>query len=260
MTFSWHNVATNLRVNAPALLTIGTVAGVASTAYLAAKAGHKSGRLLVLIGEERAGSDELPLSNKEKFIFTWQNYIPPVVIGGLTIAAAISSNRISTRRAAALAGAVSLTEAAFREYKDKMIEQVGKNKSTAVQDAIVQQRVEANPPSASDTKIIFTDGGDMLCYDVYTDRYFHSNMEALRKAQNDINQTIINGVYASLNDWYRIVGLPTLDSADEVGWSTDNLVELAFSSGLTPEDQGPRKPYLAVIFDHRPTPDYSKPW
>lgn len=255
MTFSWHNFALNLRGHAPALLTAGTVAGVVSTAYLAHRSGYKSA---FSVRNEEDSRQEV-LTNREKFALTWQNYIPPIVVGGLTIAAAISSNHISAKRAAALAGAVSLSEAAFREYKDKVIEQIGKNKAMAVQDAVVQDHIQKNP-FEDNTRIIFTDGGDMLCYDMLTDRYFQSTAEKLRKAQNDINQTIINGVYASLNDWYRIIGLPTLDDGDDRGWSTDNLVEIVFSSGLTPEESGRRRPYLAVIHDHKPLPNYMSPW
>lgn len=260
MTFSWHNFATNLRANAPALLTAGTVAGVVSTAYLSSKAGFAAGKHTAWANDERFKDGEPLLTPKEQFVLNWHHYIPPVIVGGLTIAAAISSNHISAKRAAALAGAVSLSEAAFREYKDKVIEQLSKPKAQAIEDRMVEDRVAKNPPTESDTKIIFTDGGDMLCYDVMTDRYFHSNAEKLRKAQNDINQTIINGVYASLNDWYRIIGLPPLDMGDEIGWSTDNLVEITFSSGLTPEETGQRKPYLAVIQSNRPLPNYASPW
>jgi hypothetical protein len=97
-------------------------------------------------------------------------------------------------------------------------------------------------------------GNNVLCYDAYSDRYFQSNMEAIKKAQNDTNYMILNSDYASLTDFYNKVGLPKTAFSDEVGWSPDEGIELHFSSVLSTDQQ----PCLAFAFEVEPIRDYIK--
>ncbi len=53
--------------------------------------------------------------------FTWQLYLPAVIIGGLTIAYVIGANFNNLRYNAALASVYSLTELALKENQTKVI-------------------------------------------------------------------------------------------------------------------------------------------
>jgi hypothetical protein len=238
--------------NAPAILTGVSVAGVVGTAYLTAKASFRAAELLT-DAQVRLDLNEKsrPLEPKEKVQICWRLYIPAAGLGALTIVSMISSNRISDKRAAALATAVSVGDRLFSEYKEKVKEKIGENKERDIQDEIAQDRVNANPPSS--TQVIVTGGGDHLCYDLYSGRYFLSNMEALRKAQNDTNYQILGDSYASLTDFYNRIGLRGTEGSDEVGWTADsNQLELEFSAVLS-DDQ---KPCLAFRFNVRPFRGY----
>lgn len=245
--------------NAPAILTGVGVAGVVATAYFTGKASFKSYELLMdekLRQAEEHGvavrdPNQVILTPQEKVRICWRLYIPAVGAGALTIAAMIASNRISDKRAAALATAFSLGERVFAEYKEKVKEKIGENKARDIQDEIAQDRVNANPPSSS--QIIITGNGDHLCYDLYSGRYFLSNMETLKKAQNDTNYQILGDSYASLTDFYYRVGLRGTESSDEIGWTADNeQLELQFSTVLS-DDQ---KPCLAFRFNVKPFRGY----
>ncbi len=93
-------------------------------------------------------------------------------------------------------------------------------------------------------QVIITGGGEVLCYDLYTGRYFQSSMETLKKAQNDLNYTVLNHQYASLTDFYSLIGLSSTKSSDDVGWNADKLLELRFSATIS--DDG--RPCITLDF------------
>lgn len=236
-----------ITTNSPAILTGFGVAGLVTTGYLAAKAGYKSALEIAAVEHEIAGR----LDPKEKIKLTWKNFIPAMGVGATSAAAIIGSQKISSRRTATLASLYSLSERAFTEYRDKAQEVLGKRKSTQVLDEIATERIQKNPPENS--QILFTGGGETLCYEVLTGRYFFGDIEKLRKGQNDLNAQIINGMYASLNDWYLIIGLPQIDLGEKLGWTTDNLLELGFTGVIQDE-----KPAIAVHYNHPPKEKYNK--
>ena len=149
-----------------------------------------------------------------------------------------------------MAAAYSISEKAFSEYKEKVIEKIGENKEQKVRDEIAQDQVNRNPVSTRE--VIITGNGDVLCYDSITGRYFQSNVESLRKAMNDTNHQIINDMYASLNDFYNRIGLPMTPYASEVGWNADRLLELQFSTVLSEDG----RPCISVSYPLSPIRDY----
>jgi hypothetical protein len=91
-------------------------------------------------------------------------------------------------------------------------------------------------------------------FDTFTGQYFHSTMEKIRKAQNDINEMCINGHgYASLNDFYARIGAnTTTELGENFGWTTDNMLEVHFTSILTKGD----KPAIAIGYKSLPKLEY----
>lgn len=227
--------------NSPAILTAIGVTGTITTAYLTGKASIKASRILeqrdkkVTLDETHTNVERLPLTNKKKFMLVWMLYIPPVATGVLTITSIIMANRIGSRRAAAMASVYAISERALVEYKDKVAEKFGETKSRQVHDEIVQDRLNANPPV--DGQIHITGNGDVLCKDEYTQRYFKSSMETLKKAQNDINYQIIHHDYATLSDFYDLLHLAHTSISDDIGWNNTKMLELLFSTALTEDGQ-----------------------
>jgi hypothetical protein len=225
--------------NSPAILTGLAVAGTLTTAYLTGKASVKAAEIL----REEAIRWDVPTSElKPKYVVeaTWKLYIPAASSAALTIACIVGANQIGTRRAAAMAAAYSLSERAYTEYREKVVEKIGQSKERGYRDEIMQERVTNDPISRE----VIVSGLDVLCYDKFTGRYFTSDMETLKKAQNDTNYQINSDYYASLTDFYNRVGLRPTGMSDEVGWNSDKLLELSFSSVLA--DDG--RPCLAFEF------------
>lgn len=235
--------------NSPTLLTAIGVTGTISTAVLAARAGFRAQRLIL---EEQNWQDlqELghELDRKEKFEIVWKVYIPPVSTGVITIAAIVMANRIGHRRAAAVAAAYTISQEAFEQYREKILEKIGVKQEQVVRDGIAQERVTRNPPTSRE--VIITGNGDVLCQDAFSGRYFKNNVESIRKAQNDINQQILGMGYASLTDFYYLIGLDATDHSGEVGWKDMFTVEI--SAAVTDDGQ----PCIVISYSIKPVRNY----
>ena len=240
--------------NSPALLTALAVTGTVFTAVLTNKAAFRAARIIeveqtildsIVTPATNYGHVTHQLTLREKADLTWKLYVPPAATGAATIACIIGAHQVGSRRTAALAAAYSLSEKAYAEYKAKIVEKLGEKKEQGLRDEISQDRVNRNPVEEREVIIL---SGDQLCYDSYSGRYFQSNMEAVKKAQNDLNYRIISDNYASLTDFYNLLGLESTSVSDEVGWNVDKLLEISFTSTLATDGRP------AICLDYRVEP------
>ena len=237
--------------NSPVILTIVGVSGTLTTAFLTGKASLKVPDMIQEESVRRTQYREDPLLSKTDTVkLVWKLYIPAVGAGVTTVSAIIFANRISTRRTAALALAYGLSEKASAEYKEKVLERLGVKKETAVRDEIAQDQVNKNPPG----NVIITNGGNVLFHDSLTGRYFESSVEAVKKAQNDVNYQILHNMYATLSEFYDKIGLAPTPYSEEVGWNTDNLMEIGFSTVMTDD----MRPCISLSYQVSPTRGYAR--
>lgn len=244
--------------NSPVILTAIGVTGTITTAYLAAKASFKAADTLRYEGIRRVnaaafereanialrpteveGVDDLQrdtgfIPPKEQVGLVWKYYVPAAVTGVMTCTCIIAASYIGTRRAAALAAAYSLSERALAEYRDKVIERLGEDEHESIRQDIAQDRVDRTAP---DREVLFVTDGNVLCHDGYSGRYFMSDKERLRRAANDIAYQVLHSDYATLSDFYDKVGLDSTSVSEEMGWNTENQIELLFSTVETPDGQ-----------------------
>ncbi|MDQ3398874.1 MAG: DUF6353 family protein, partial [Deinococcota bacterium] len=217
-----HNVATRyMKQNSSAILTAGGVIGTVATAVLSGRAAVKAHDILAFertLEECTSTPDTEPkeLSKSQKALLVWPAFIPPVLVGTATIGSIVAANYMSARRAAALAAAYGMSQKQLEEYKAKVTEKLTGPKRQAIDDEIAQDRVTNNPPK--DKEVIILAGGDVLCYDMLTGRYFRSTVEQVRKAESKINADLVNHQYASLSSFYDEIGLPATNFTDTVGW------------------------------------------
>jgi hypothetical protein len=239
--------------NSPALMTAVGVVGTLTTAYLSGRASYRMGQRFAY--EDMEYLEPTPRNRKKEIFFEeklWKLYIPAMATAVLSVTAIVFANRVGSRRAAAMAVAYSVTEKAFEEYKDKIKERFGTAKEQSVRDELAQERITKDPVGGRE--VVLAGNGDVLCYDLYTGRYFQSNHEVLRRAANDVNAQIIHEMSASLTDFYNAVGLKSTAISDQVGWNVDRMLELRFTTALSDDN----KPCLAVGFAIAPIPNYYK--
>lgn len=241
--------------NSPAILTALGAVGVGATAYLAGRATYRAINTLDSAEIQRAlgsGDDfDQEFTLKEKSNLVWKHYIPPVAVGVLSVTAIIGANRIGARRAAAVATAYAIVEKAAVEYREKVVEVLGQDKEQKLRDEIQAKRIEDLPERVGTMVIL---GGKQLCYDSFSDRPFESSMEEIKHGINRANHQLLNEGYISLTDYYGHIGVERTKFSDEVGWDSDNLIDVHFTSTLMSDGR------TALTCDLRrdPVPDYRK--
>lgn len=233
-----------IKQNSPAILTTMGVAGLFSTSYLIARASYEASKIITY-NEKVHGTPETPKERlKERTKQVWRLYIPAGVSGTITVACIVGSSRVSASRVSAAATAYSLSDLAFSEYKEKVVEQIGKNKEQAIRDELAQEKVTASP--SGQAQLFVVSGGQVLCCELYTRRYFRSDMETLRRIENDINRLINNEPYVTLDEFYDLLGLPHTSHSSEMGWDADKKMELEFTTTLSDANE----PCLAFEYNY----------
>lgn len=241
--------------NSPAILTTIGVAGALTTVFLTGKATLKAADILeeeLRAKREHFEEPRLELTFQQKAHLVWKEYIPAACVGVVSIACLIAANRIGARRVAALASAYALAEKAAVQYKDKVIETLGKKKEGAIRDAMAQDEINAYPIDQS-VNVIVPDAGGDLFRDSWSGRYFNSTVDRLEKARNEINHQLNTAFYASLSDFYDLIGLDHTEESDEIGWNPEQLLDLTFSWASTRDD----RPCGVVRFSARPVRSYT---
>lgn len=246
-----QKVARTIAKHSPAILTGLGVLGVFATAILASEATLEAADRIRDVEGRSGTAGDARQRIKERVEMVWPLYIPTVLSATATAACIIGTHGIHNRRHAALLSVYSLTEVAFREYKEKVVEQIGENKERKIREDIHQDHLNQNPVN---TEVLITGKGEMLCYEEITGRYFKSDMETIRKAQNDINAQIIHDMYASHNQFCSLVGLPDTLLGEQIGWTTDNMMDISFSSMLATNGE----PCLVIDYRMSPKSEYYK--
>ena len=184
-------------------------------------------------------------------IICWKYYIPTAALTIASIAFHLGAESTHSNQYAAVATACTLSETAFREYKEKLIENKGEKEHTKILDAISKDRVENEP--VTNGEVIITERGNTLCYDVISGRYFSSDIDAIKRAENVLNRQMRNDMFISLNEFFYEIGLPALDMGDRMGWNIDRgYIDTYFSSQLTPDG----RPCVVVNHNNAPCYDY----
>lgn len=251
--FNLKNIIDSSRIfmdkHSPEILTSVGIAGMVTSTVLAVKATPKA---LDLIEDKKDELDTDELTKREIVQACWKCYIPSTITAGAAIACIIGASRINTRRNVMLATAYNLTERTLTEYRDKVVEVIGEEKEKEIREEIAKDRIERKP--LSDT-VFVSEKGNTICYDSISGRYFKSDAEKIRKAENMLNKKLMGEAYVSLNDFYDLIGLPYTQMGFDLGWKFDgDMIEIQFDTCLNEDDQ----PCLVLDYTIEPKHDYQK--
>lgn len=245
ITKTARRIARTLNRNSPTILTGLSAAGFITTVILAVKATPKA---LELIEKEKELEPIVPLTAWETIELTWKCYIPTIAMGSVSLACLIGANSINLRRNAALASLYSITDTALKEYQAKVVERIGKTKEENIRDEISQDRLNKNPVDKA--TVIITGKGEMLCFESLSGRYFKSDIETLRRIQNDFNKRLLNEIDLPLNELYYEMGLAPIDLGESNGWTSLNrMLEMKFGAKIATDGQ----PCIVVEYEQLPT-------
>lgn len=193
-----------LRKHGGTILAVAASVGVGLTAYETHKAAVKATTLVVMNKDE-------PMTKKEVVQECWKFYIPAAVLGGGTIACILGSNTLNKKQIASLSAAYMALGKTYQEYRRQVAERIG---SEAEANILEKSKVEE--PAEEDKQL--------LCYEPFSNRYFHATeaelYDAFYQANRDFN---LNGE-VSINNLYSYLGLDYLPEKDDVGWCSDYMI------------------------------------
>lgn len=240
-----------LTENAPEVLIGMGLAGMLTSTVMAVKATPKAMRII----EEEEDYLNRDLSTAEKVKLAWKPYVPAAIGYCASAALIIKANNVNNARSAMFAGAYKLSERALLDYKDKVIETIGEEKEREISDKVMRDKVREPRPTSYHANEVIYGTGQCLCYDPISGRYFNSDMDKIRKIENDLNYRLMKENMVSLNEFYTELGMECSDMGFKYGWNIDEgLIEVRFTSTITDDN----KLCLVVSFARSPRLDFDK--
>lgn len=247
----------------PELLVMLGIFGLGSAAYMLTKAVPKALQAIrdEVVEREDLGEqtsvniEELPtmLPLRDKFRLTWRIYLPAAITGAISMTCIVGASAINYKRNAALAAAYALTETTFADYKNRVIEALGKEKETEIHNQVVKDHMDRQPPGSCEA--VVTSGGHDLCYDLHSGRYFYSSKDLIKDAKNEINDMMTRNMYASLNDFYYELGLPPTGEGEMFGWNMNQgFLDITFGTQTAADGRS----CTTILYYPAPRYDFAK--
>lgn len=197
-----------LKENSTTILSgIGAV-GVVGTSVIAVKATPKALKLL----EEAKKEKGEELTKLEKIRVAGPAYIPSILVGAGTIACILSANVLNKQKQATLTSAYMMLENSYKEYRNKVNELYGSDTDDKVRGEIAKDKHNKDMSEPNGEKILF--------YEPISERYFESTIENIQYAEYHFNRNFALRDYASLNEFYRFLGIEETTEGEVLGWSS----------------------------------------
>jgi hypothetical protein len=137
-------------------------------------------------------------------------------------------NNMNVERGAAAMAALTLSETTLREYRNKTKEVIGEKKEQKIRDEIAKDALRQNPVEKKG--VILTGNGDYLCFDKMSGRYFRSDIEKLKRIENDLDMRMRHQNYITQNELYYEIGMEPIGTGDRNGWNiSDGYIQMEFS-------------------------------
>lgn len=252
--------------HSPEILTGIGIVGMVSATIMAVQATPKA---LILIEEEKRAQnaklleeakennwDKVPkvtaLKPVDVIKTTWKCYLPATITGLISIACIVGASKVHLKRNAALAAVYTLSESTLKTYRNKVVDTIGEKKEAVIREAVSKEKMDNTPVQSRE--VILTEKGNTLCFDAVSGRYFKSDIDKIKKAENELNHRLISEMYISLNEFYSEINLPTVIIGDNIGWNVnDGLIDIQYSSQLASDGT----PCLVIDFVTLPRYDYT---
>ena len=252
--------------NAPLLLMLAGIGGLAATVVSAVKAtplaiDKMDDEIAKRYENGEIEYEELPMSvNKSDMEFRfdelgpkqivkscWKCYVPTVILGALSISSFIGSYKVNTARLTAMTAMYEFTANAYDRYR-RNVTKVSPKTDVKATKAARDERVKDIPESKFDG----LPEGKEVCIDLFTGNVFYSTREDVLLAVSKIKDKFLAGeMFISLNEFYDEVDADHVGVGDDVGWSPDTDLDIQFDSMLR---NG--KPCLTIEYFANPRFDY----
>jgi hypothetical protein len=229
--------------NSPGILTGFGIAGAVTSAVLTGRAAYRMG---FDVSEKYTHKVPAPKDLAKEY---WKDFIPAGVVLAGTVVCIAGATTVSSRRTAAITAAYKLSEELADGYKKKVVETLGAQKEEKMRSELAAEQIQ----SIGGANSIIIMGSEVLFHDALSGRIFKQEYTKVEKAVNEINHQINNFYHASLTEFYEKIGLSGTIFSDEVGWNSDQLLEVQYTSTIVDD-----KPAMSIKFRTSPVRGYDR--
>lgn len=160
-------------------------------------------------------------------------YAPAVFMETVSIVCLINVNRIHKKRMAAMSAAYAALDAAFKSYRDRVIEKFGEKVDEELRLGLKSEIVEETSTDESGNQITkvdeqtYVDGSNpfVRLFNEQTTRYWvgevSSNLTFIRGVERMLNHDLRINKRVFLNEALGALGFPTTQMGQVVGWRLD---------------------------------------
>ena len=213
-----NSLIKGVRCRAPSILTGFAIAGT----FLAVRQSAKDTTRLADNLEVAKKKKKADLTKIDILKVKAKTYVPTIAYASISVGCMLASNKISTRRIASATAYSAIAEERLERLKKSIQETVPDETSKDICKSYDQKMVEDHPISKETAyKNKFVRNPDTLFYEEFTGRYFYSTDLAVKSAEYELNRLFACKGYASLNDFYSLLGLPNTAMGYDTGWNID---------------------------------------
>lgn len=233
-------IAESIKNNGSDILVGTGVVLFGTSLYLTGKAAVKANRIIEdaeFDRQSQAFEENMvipDLTFKDKFKLTWKCYAIPTVTSLTAVGCFVGPYVLKSKKCAAFASVASLAEGALAEYRQAVIETIGEKKEQAIREKASLKK--ADTVAYRDKNVYITGNGNTLYMLDWTNDDFRSDANHLQvdDAINKLNSLLNAYDYASLNDFYELLGIERSRCGDEIGWNKnrDGLVYVSYDSSV----------------------------
>lgn len=209
----------------PQLLTGFGIFGFGATIISTIKATRKVDEELKKIDIPEDASKKEVIWKKTKVVAPI--VAPTVVLGASSVACIVGANKIQSARLASATAAYQITNKAFTEYKEAVIEEVGTKKEQKVRDRVAEKHIEEStydiPQPVTATQL--------FCESL-TGQYFRSTREEVLQGVLRFQKSLLVEDYMSVSEFFDYLETDELHHTsltDACGFNSESGIEVYFS-------------------------------
>jgi hypothetical protein len=190
------------------VLNFVAVLGVGLTMISAIKDTTKACKLI---------NDEM--SFKDKVKTSWKCYIPSSIVAASTMLCIMYSDYTTMNQKITLLNALMTVQNNYSNLRTSVNEVCNKETKEEILKNTIREKVPKN--------IYIEQTGEKIFWEEYTGKFFTSTIDNVLKAEYLFNKQLSIVGYASLNDFYDLLGISKTEAGEILGWSVHDCYSSA---------------------------------
>lgn len=199
-----------------------------------------------------SGDSYQPLNRWQKIKIGIRHHIGTITSAVIGVISGIGAHKMDTNTVQNISTAYNLLSLSDSLYRKTVEENVTPDKLNKINAAVAEKEIKMSKPPET---LYLETGDDKIAWfkDEFSKRYFRSCTVKLNEVKNNINCTMLNEGFISLNEWYIQLGMDPIDLGWDIGWHATIPGELMnFHIEYSSLDDG--TPCGLLVFSPTPMP------